>query len=155
MSFHWIISRLIHSIELEINDISMLASYFDLHLEINTEGWLRRKLYDYMGIVTKEATQRRFLMVQLKIPKTLLTATEYLYHTLPRVCSICCPPDFNMSYTKGVTSEARTAYHSRTSRCIPDFKSSSCWSVFRFLCCLLLIIVLYVPLWFMVSGLPL
>ena len=47
----------------------MLASYFDLHLEINTEGRLRRKLYDYMVVAYEDATEPRFLVVKLKIPK--------------------------------------------------------------------------------------
>ena len=41
----------IHSIVLEIKDIRdtatcRSASYLDLHLEIDNEGWLRMKLYD-------------------------------------------------------------------------------------------------------------
>jgi hypothetical protein len=39
----------IYSIELEIKDTSdtdTSSSYLDLHLEIDSEGWLRTKLYD-------------------------------------------------------------------------------------------------------------
>jgi hypothetical protein len=56
MSFHLIIQGLaidfvdrIYPIELEIKDTTytdISASYLDLHLEIDSEGWLRTKLYD-------------------------------------------------------------------------------------------------------------
>ena len=39
----------IYTIELEIKDITdtdRSASYIDLHLDIDNEGWLRKKLYD-------------------------------------------------------------------------------------------------------------
>jgi hypothetical protein len=39
----------IYSIELEIKDTSdtdTSSSYLDLHLDIDSEGWLRTKLYD-------------------------------------------------------------------------------------------------------------
>jgi hypothetical protein len=39
----------IYPIELEIKDITdtdRSASYIDLHLDIDNEGWLRKKLYD-------------------------------------------------------------------------------------------------------------
>ena len=41
-----------YHIELEIKvttDTDMSASYLDLHLEIDSEGWLRTKLYDKRG----------------------------------------------------------------------------------------------------------
>jgi hypothetical protein len=39
----------IYPIELEIKDTTatdMSASYLDIHIEIDSEGWLRTKLYD-------------------------------------------------------------------------------------------------------------
>ena len=39
---------------------------------------------------------------------TWLTATEYLCHKLPRVCSVCC--NYNKSGTTGATCGARTTY---------------------------------------------
>ena len=35
-----------HPMELEIKDTTDTASYLDLYLEIDCEGWLRMKLYD-------------------------------------------------------------------------------------------------------------
>ena len=79
-----------------------------------------------------------------KLDEIIFRVTNITYHRI-----------FNMSYTTGVTSEARTAYPSRASRYTPIFSGVHVVQSLVFCVVILLIIVLYVPLWFTDSGLHL